>query len=1113
MTFVEKFKNMIKRNSAEEVAQVKTEIIYPRYLSTAPHGEDLYEGKSQEKIKDAIKQYILNTDNPKIELSEAKMPRLIGLEGKWGSGKSNVIKMLEDDTALNGNYVFFTYDAWGNQEDLQRKSILYMLTKQLIHGGYLTGKTKMLQYNPQADKEPTEKECSWEERLQALTANKSYTREITVPSINDSTKWFGLVLVIIGFIIGILQIDGALAWWLNCLICVIPIVIYFIFLACLSKDDFLTACRKMFAMYETGAKTDTTSYVISENEPTVSEFKNWMQDLSKALKDGKKLVIVFDNMDRLSKEKVHTLWSSIHTFFADSKNSYENVWCIIPYDARHLSTAFEGEDEKKEQLLQCFLQKTFPVIYHVTEPIITDYKEVVSKLLHKAYDERLTVEEYDIINRCYRLTYPLPNVREIIAFINEMVHIYHTWHTKIGALSMAIYVLQKNNIDKQNTSAEEYILEKLYENDYQYVLSSEQSDELQRNIAALHYGVTPEKAYQIMLKRRLSDIFNTDTQVDSIVNYMTNEEQLSILEEVVYELEPTRFEKAAKIFASIEKEDISSMAFDKLKKFWNHFADGFIKTREAMPAFTEYMDQVFMHVSESMQEKCAKHFLSKLFQVGKDDGINIYKQLSALFSKEYAERWEIETICPKHPISPEEYLKYVRTAQGEFDKYPISTNATKLNEHLTSLLQQQFTFVEEVRLIKQAYDLQPFVEKVIETISSGKQNALIVAPLLQILRIYYDKFPISTLATNYVEQLWASVQADPKQGCYPEIYALKALTHITGDMPIDDAKLQILVERLLFYIDTASLINKCLSLRHPYLIKLTQYIINEKKHDSNPSIEEWIKDWQLLSEVCRVDRVNLVTFAADWGYQMSTKEQTTSIKTILAQPEWINILKTSPISPLADSLLRKFAADLQNSTLADFLANGTVAHTNSYWDKVLSNLIETDYIPNTESGILKKLVVELIRLAAKNLNIENPVWLKVIEKCRFSAISTEIHMLRNEIFNNRGGYNITPTNFAFLHTYLEKAEINQDTHMNDAANTILVKVIEDPTSQQIIIENGDYYRPIISETRETASALHDKIRNIESANPESEISTYLRSIIDYTEETKKKEIKKEESES
>jgi hypothetical protein len=417
---VERLKNMVKKKSTDEIAQVKTEVIYPRYLSTAPYGEDLFEGKSQEKIKGAIEQYMLNTDDPGIDMSEAKLPRLIGIEGKWGSGKSNVIKMLEDDSALKTDYIFFTYDAWGNQEDLQRKSILFMLTQYLIDNKQLIGKTVMLNRNPQENADPRLMECTWAERLQALTTHKSYTREITVPSIYNSTKWFGLAIVAMGLLVGILQIDGVLAWWHNILISLIPIFLFLVYLLYESKGRFIEGWRRMFTMYESGAKTDTTSYIINEDEPTVSEFKAWMHDLSNALKEGKKLVIVFDNMDRLSKEKVRTLWSSIHTFFADSNNRYENVWCVIPYDSQHLVNAFEGDTEvKKADLLHRFLQKTFPVIYHVPEPIITDYKEVVGRLLHKAFGEMLTDEEYDIINRCYRLTYPKPNVREIIAFINE----------------------------------------------------------------------------------------------------------------------------------------------------------------------------------------------------------------------------------------------------------------------------------------------------------------------------------------------------------------------------------------------------------------------------------------------------------------------------------------------------------------------------------------------------------------------------------------------------------------------------------------------------------------------------------------------------------------------
>ena len=56
---------------------------------------------------------------------------------------------------------------------------------------------------------------------------------------------------------------------------------------------------------------------LSEDEPTVYEFKTWMQDISDVIKEKgqRKLVLVFDNMDRLPAEKVKELWSSIHTFF------------------------------------------------------------------------------------------------------------------------------------------------------------------------------------------------------------------------------------------------------------------------------------------------------------------------------------------------------------------------------------------------------------------------------------------------------------------------------------------------------------------------------------------------------------------------------------------------------------------------------------------------------------------------------------------------------------------------------------------------------------------------------------------------------------------------------
>ena len=93
---------------------------YPRFISNRPCGNDKYEGKSQERLAKAIAKHFKDTDSKDSKIC---LPRIVGLEGIWGSGKSNVIRLLEKK--LEGEYYFFEYDAWGHQEDLQRRSDNY----------------------------------------------------------------------------------------------------------------------------------------------------------------------------------------------------------------------------------------------------------------------------------------------------------------------------------------------------------------------------------------------------------------------------------------------------------------------------------------------------------------------------------------------------------------------------------------------------------------------------------------------------------------------------------------------------------------------------------------------------------------------------------------------------------------------------------------------------------------------------------------------------------------------------------------------------------------------------------------------------------------------------
>lgn len=138
---------------------------YPRFIPDKPTGDDVFEGQSQTNLANNICEYIRSNDSASSR-GRGQMPRIIGLEGKWGSGKSNVVEKIKKDLEGEGYYTF-TYDAWGHQEDLQRRSILETLTNALIEDKVLEGKVKIKMRNGES------KEAEWKDQLSLLLSNKN----------------------------------------------------------------------------------------------------------------------------------------------------------------------------------------------------------------------------------------------------------------------------------------------------------------------------------------------------------------------------------------------------------------------------------------------------------------------------------------------------------------------------------------------------------------------------------------------------------------------------------------------------------------------------------------------------------------------------------------------------------------------------------------------------------------------------------------------------------------------------------------------------------------------------------------------------------------------------
>lgn len=80
---------------------------FPRILTNRPCDQDLFEGGVHQNLAKAIAS----------EITSDEACTIIGIDGGWGSGKSNLVGLIQK-TISKDKYYFFTYDVWGHQNIL-----------------------------------------------------------------------------------------------------------------------------------------------------------------------------------------------------------------------------------------------------------------------------------------------------------------------------------------------------------------------------------------------------------------------------------------------------------------------------------------------------------------------------------------------------------------------------------------------------------------------------------------------------------------------------------------------------------------------------------------------------------------------------------------------------------------------------------------------------------------------------------------------------------------------------------------------------------------------------------------------------------------------------------
>lgn len=633
-----------------------------KILSNSPCNEDLFEGKVHEKLAKIIAEEISNDPNCSI----------IGIDGGWGSGKSNLVGIIERDLQEQDNetkrkYHFFTYDAWGHQNDLPRRTILEELTSDLTSGEMAIFPTK-----------------EWKERLKNLLAKQKETTTKTVPRLN-------FAMITIALMVALTPVISAISSLITCecgkliFTCVIyGLAIIFI---CIKQLRYLQDTKQkitvtsffteLFLVYKDKITENETYETVSESEPSTKQFNDWMNDINSSLnRINHYLVIVIDNMDRLPRIKVQELWAAIHSFFADTK--YSNIRVIVPFDREHIRNAFQSEDichnnnnqDKVVVYGDDFINKTFYIVYHVAPPILSGWKDYFEHQWKLALGEDSVID--NAVLQVYDMLTEEHSPRKIIAFINEFVTIKQLADPKIPDKYIALFIFGRKSISKKPI---EIILNPDYLGPLEFLYRAD--DNLPAYMSSLYYQLPIDKAMDIVYTRQFTRELD-ENKVDSLKQMKEYgvKKFYSILERAIAEVKNTS--NAVLALSALFGNEANST----IKNFWECLYQKDKQQRGDINHYLPYHKILLEKVSDRKMEYWKDLIRGYHNSISQDTDIRDYiKGIKELSQANYHEGLAVLSRLQRE-IAPEQFVTLIEETGEGYKKYGLTCSDSELSGYL-----------------------------------------------------------------------------------------------------------------------------------------------------------------------------------------------------------------------------------------------------------------------------------------------------------------------------------------------------------------------------------------------------------------------------------------------
>lgn len=598
-------------------------------------------------------------------------------------------------------FPFVTYDAWGHSADLQRRTILEEITKALIN----------------------EYDCldkSWDLKLNELLARKKSTHCKKIPRLNTAMIVAVLLVVITPLINWIVSLIPKNYLWAKMLIAIGPYLIGISY-AIIHKvkadkkfsikyNGFSSYIEELFLIYNDKISEDSTYEVVSEREPSSSQFKEWMHDLDKSLRNGKKIILVFDNMDRLPIAKVQEFWAAIHSFFAEE--ILKNIIIIVPFDRSHIINAFKTEDDadRKKCYGNDFINKTFTVVHRVAPPIMSDWKVFFYQKWEEAFGSETRPDNE--VTQIYDANTPEITPRNIIAFINELITLKSSLNDSIPDKYFALYILGK---DKISTNPTVELLSTTYLGNLSFLYKNDV--EMAKYMSAIHYQLPLEKAMDIVFTRQFKNAL--DNKDDVNINHLAkNNSAFKSIAEVAI-LDVNNIENAT---IALEISDLSNIEKDVVDYIWQCLYHRTLSLVGDYSVYKPFHTILLSHISKQNRYNYIS-MLIKQYQNVEEKSFDYKAYIQGVDAIRNIDKDELESVFEYvWEVSPSLFMKLTQMTKESYGNYGYYCSEDNLDEYLSNLNISDWGKLSINKYMAENYRLNKYKKSLIEKIKSSGNN-------------------------------------------------------------------------------------------------------------------------------------------------------------------------------------------------------------------------------------------------------------------------------------------------------------------------------------------------------------------------------------------------------